>query len=97
MATVFYAGQSDYIKELNILADRINEASDVGAYSERVDYVNDNLFYRGQATVGSAESSPVWRIRRITIDNNEDVTTDWADSNANFDNTWDSRAAKLYG
>ena len=66
-------------------------------YAKRVDFVTDDLLYRGEAAVGSAESAPVWRIRRITfgaIDG--DVTEEWANGNANFDKTWDGRLGFTY-
>lgn len=68
-------------------------------YAKRTDFVDaSNLIYRGEATVGSAESASVWRIRRLTIDVNsdDDVTEEWQDGNANFDNVWDDRAAGSY-
>lgn len=98
MATTFYVGQTDYIPQLNILADMIHDVSDTGSYTERVDSVDNNLYYVGHAAVGSSEGSPVWRIKRVTITSNDDsVSILWADSNANFDNVWTNRASLAYG
>lgn len=65
-------------------------------YSKRVDFVSDIELYKGEADVGSPESSPVWRIRKITIDSDSDVTEVWASGNANFDKVWADRAALSY-
>lgn len=64
-------------------------------YSKRVDFISDDEFYRGEALVGSQENSPVWRIRRITIINN-DITELWAGGTSNFDKVWANRLALNY-
>jgi hypothetical protein len=64
-------------------------------YAKRVDMVGDSLIYRGEAAVGSAESAPVWRIRRITL-TGDDMTEEWAGGNAAFDKAWADRAALGY-
>lgn len=65
-------------------------------YSKRIDFITDTLLYKGEALVGSSESSPIWRIRRITIGNDNDVTEVWAEGTANFDKIWANRAALSY-
>ena len=60
-------------------------------YSKRIDFINDNLLYKGEAVVGSSESSNVWRIRKITIGADGDVTELWADGSANFAFIWINR------
>lgn len=65
-------------------------------YSKRTDFVSDSLIYRGEATPGSEESAPAWRIRRLTISADDDVTEEWADGNANFDNAWADRLTLNY-
>ena len=64
-------------------------------YSKRIDTISDELLYRGEATVGSSESSDVWRIRKITIVAN-DITETWASGNANFDKQWSNRLNYSY-
>lgn len=66
------------------------------AYADRADMVGTTLIYRGQAAPGALESAGLWRIRRLTIGTDDDVTTEWADGNANFDNIWADRAALSY-
>jgi hypothetical protein len=65
-------------------------------YAKRTDFVNDNLIYRGEAAVGTLDSQSAWRIRRLTIASDDDVTEEWANGNANFSNVWDNRASYSY-
>lgn len=65
-------------------------------YAERVDFVGATIIYRGEATVGTLDSAPLWRVRRITLNSEGDATTEWADGNSNFDNIWDNRASLSY-
>jgi len=65
-------------------------------YAKRVDMVSDNLLYRGEAVVGSPTSAAAWRVRRITIGVDGDVTEEWAGGNASFDKTWDGRLGYTY-
>jgi hypothetical protein len=64
-------------------------------YAKRFDTVSDSIMYKAEAAVGSVESAAVWRIRKITIVN-DDVTETWASGNANFDKIWDNRASLIY-
>ena len=66
------------------------------AYAKQTDFVTDNLIYRGEAAVGSATSASAWRIRKLIIGNDGDVSETWADGNANFDNVWDDRLSLTY-
>lgn len=70
--------------------------TDSQIYAKRVDFINDNLLYKGEAIVGTAPSVSSWRIVRISIGNDGDVTNEWADGNANFDNIWDNRTGLTY-
>jgi hypothetical protein len=65
-------------------------------YSKRLDVVSDLLMYKGEAAVGSTESAPVWRIRRITFAPEGDVTEQWAGGSAAFDKVWNDRASEVY-
>lgn len=70
--------------------------TDQQIYAKRVDFINDNLLYKGEAIVGSAILSPVWRISRITIGNDGDVTTEYANGSASFTNVWSDRTILGY-
>lgn len=62
--------------------------------AKRVDFVSDVLFYLGEADPGTAESSALWRIRKI--DTTSDIVITWADGNNNYDNIWDNRLSLTY-
>lgn len=65
-------------------------------YAKRVDFVGETVIYKGEAAVGSADSAPAWRIRRIVLASDSDVTETWASGTADFDKTWDNRANYSY-
>ena len=65
-------------------------------YSKRVDFIDDSTLYRGEAVPGSAESAAVWRIRKITIAVDNDVSETWAGGNDNFDKAWSDRESLSY-
>lgn len=65
-------------------------------YAKQVDFVTDDLFYKGEAAVGSLLSDPAWRIRKITIGIDGDVSETWAAGNAIFDKVWDNRVSLNY-
>jgi len=63
----------------------------------RVDFITDNLLYRGEAPAGTADAASGWRIRKITIGAVDgDVIETWADGNSNYDNVWDNRLSYTY-
>lgn len=72
----------------------INEEDNV--YAKRIDFVGDNIIYKAEAIVGSVTSSPVWRIRKITLASDNDVTEVWADGDAQFNNIWDNHLSLSY-
>ena len=64
----------------------------------RWDYASTTVRYQGHASPGAAESDPVWRIKRLTFDSSQrHTTTEFADSNGNYDNRWSNRAILQYG
>lgn len=69
---------------------------DEKVYSKRIDFVTEDILYRGEANPGALESAPVWRIRKITIAPDGDVSEEWADGDANFDNIWADRPILNY-
>ena len=70
---------------------------EVVMYSKRVDFINDNLLYRGEAIPGALESNAVWRIRKITISAvDDDVVETWADGTDAFTKVWDNRLGYTY-
>lgn len=86
----------DLFREVFTETERIVLEPDDVIYTKRVDFINDNLLYRGEAVPGTLESAPVWRMRRITIGADNDVTEEFADGDSNFDNIWDDRLGLTY-
>lgn len=64
-------------------------------YSKRIDFVGD-IIYRAEAVPGSSESAGVWRIRKIFVATDGDVTETWASGNALFDKVWTNRLSYVY-
>lgn len=71
-------------------------SEDLMVYAKQYDFVGNNLIYKGEAVVGSSLTSPVWRIKRTTIANDNDISDQWADGNADFDNVWSDRLILSY-
>lgn len=65
-------------------------------YATRTDFVSATLAYVGEAAPGTLDAAPAWRIKRLTLGLDDDVVTEWADGNANFDNVWNNRASLSY-
>lgn len=65
-------------------------------YAKRVDFVSEDVLYRGEAEVGASESSAVWRIRKIGFGIDGDVTETWAGGTAKFDKVWTDRVSFTY-
>lgn len=73
----------------------ISGISGTAKYALRLDEASATVTYIGEATIGSATSSAVWRIKKM--DTTSGIVITWADSNENFDNVWDNRASLTYG
>lgn len=67
----------------------INEAD--MAYARRTDFVSDTLIYKGEAAPGSSDIAFAWRIHRLVIAADGDVTETWANGNDSFTNAWADR------
>lgn len=73
----------------------INNISGSSNYKNIVDdYSTPNIIYIGDAQIGSATSSAVWRIQKINKTTGTVIT--WADGNDSFDNVWDNRLSLIY-
>lgn len=66
------------------------------AYAKRIDFISDNLLYKGEAIVGTLDSDPAWRIHKIIIGSDSDVTEIWASGNALYDKRWSDRLSYSY-
>lgn len=65
-------------------------------YAKRIDWISDTVLYKGEAAVGAATSAAAWRLQRITIASDDDVTVEWADGEAAFTKVYDNRASYTY-
>ena len=65
-------------------------------YSKRTDFADATTIYKAEATPGTSESSALWRIRKLIIASDDDVTEVWAGGTANFDKQWSLRATYTY-
>lgn len=68
-------------------------------YTKRIDAVkvgSDDVYYKGEAVPGTAESASAWRIRKIVVEDDDDTTETWAGGNANFDKVWDDHLIYAY-
>lgn len=70
-------------------------AGEAMPFAKRVDTVDDETIYKGEAAPGSAEADPVWRISRISLIA-EDITEQWANGSAEFISAWTERASLDY-
>lgn len=62
----------------------------------RVDVASGTVTYVGKAAPGLGTSASEWQILRLTSDISGNLTVEWADGNAEFDNVWDNRASLSY-
>lgn len=65
-------------------------------YAKRYNQVSDTIAYLGEAAAGSAASSGVWRIQRLTFSAGGDVDVEWAGGSSAFSNVWNNRASLSY-
>jgi hypothetical protein len=65
-------------------------------YAKRIDFITENELYRAEAAVGTLDSSPAWRIRKIVIGADNDVTETWAGGSALYDKVWNDRLSYTY-
>ena len=64
--------------------------------SKRINFVGEDIIYKGEAPVGSLDSSSFWRIRKIIIAADGDVTEIWANGNSNYDKVWNNHLTYTY-
>lgn len=63
----------------------------------RFEVVNKGVIYRAEAAPGTAENSPEWRIRRLTVNyDTKVVTRTWANNDSGFVHKWSDRATYSY-
>ena len=66
-------------------------------FAKRIDFITDNELYKAEAAVGSLETDPVWRIKKITISPvDSDIVEVWASGTAAYDKVWANRLSYTY-
>ena len=67
------------------------------AQATRTDFTADNtVIYKGEAVPGTPEGSSLWRLRRLTIASDNDVTEEWADGVSDYTKSWTDRYTYTY-
>jgi len=62
---------------------------------KEVDTTNGDVIYIGESQLNASVSDSTWKIKRITISGSL-ITTEWADGDTLYDNTWDDRVSLSY-
>jgi hypothetical protein len=65
-------------------------------FAKRIDFINDDLIYKGEAAVGTSETSSEWRIRQFIIGLDGDITEKWAGGTALYDKKWSDHLVLSY-
>lgn len=94
-----FNNDSNYITIDSLTWSNIQDKPDLEAemaYARRTDFVGDTIVYKGDAIPGTLDNSAAWRIRKLTINDEGDVTEEWANGNANYVNKWSDRATYQY-
>jgi hypothetical protein len=65
-------------------------------YAKRVDFTSDTVLYKGEAAVGALTSSALWRVRKLILGTDGDVSETWASGDAEFNKVWDDRLSLTY-
>lgn len=80
----------------NGTVSRFRTTQDISqAYATKWDKSTTNITYLGQAPIGTATSSPNWRIMKVDQTVTDQGTVTWASSGA-FTATWDNRTSETY-
>lgn len=61
-----------------------------------VDEVSATELYVGTAMADSSESSAVWQIKKVIVNEGDSVTVLYADGTNGFTKTWEDRASYSY-
>ena len=65
------------------------------SYAVRLDSIDANTTYVGEAPIGANGTESRWRLRKLVQDGSV-LSIFWADGNQSFDNVWDNRASLTY-
>lgn len=65
-------------------------------YAKRVDFIGDTVIYKAEAVAGTSDATAGWRIHKLVISIDGDVSETWAEGNTNFNKIWDNRLTYTY-
>jgi hypothetical protein len=92
---IFDAGKKKFISEsLESILNRLKVDLEV-QYNKLIDVVGIYT-YVGESLPGSGLADPVWRIKRIQENSDDDLRILWAIGSSDFDKTWDARSTYTY-
>jgi len=75
----------------------LNEGFSISDLIMKATYSGYNPEYIGYAFPGTEDDESGWRIKKMTYDSNNNVTSVlFADGDCEFDNVWDDRASYTY-
>lgn len=86
---------------LNVSILTVSEQGPPGAgsaaiYQKELDFVNEDVTYRGDALPGTVTSAASWRVCRITAGAYGAAVIEYAEGSTGFDKVWDDRADYVY-
>lgn len=79
----------------DVLAAAGVDGGDAVPYAIELDSVGSGITYVGSADPGTATSAAGWQVKRLT-EAGPDISIEWADGDALFNNVWDNRASLSY-
>ena len=85
-------GRATQDVDVNGFSSTVRRGMSVNPFKTKFDDTG-TYTYIGNSLPGSAITSAVWQIKRIT---NADSNVDWADGDTKFDNKWSTRASASY-
>lgn len=65
-------------------------------YAKRVDFIDDDNFYKAEAIPGTLDTEAGWRISKVSIAPDGDSITLWAGGNASFNKVWGDHLTEVY-
>lgn len=74
----------------------ITAGTEEDVYAKRVDFIGESIIYKAEAVVGTSDATAGWRIHKLAISVDGDVSETWADGNANFNKIWNDRLTYTY-
>ena len=65
-------------------------------FAERTDFATETIIYKAQSVPGTSESASGWRIYKLELGVDGDVTKTWAEGSAAFSFAWSNHLTYTY-